>query len=96
MKEERFPHTRKHLHGQRLRGGGSGGVSFGATEESAATGVRREKRRDSRTEDRCQAALTSPRGLSACPPGMGRGWELRLGLQSDPRERTAVGSVNTA
>ena len=40
-----------------------------ATEESAATGVRRAKRRDSRTEDRCRAALTSPRGLSAQPPG---------------------------
>ena len=38
-------------------------------EESAATGVRRAKRRDSRTEERCRAALTSPRGLSAQPPG---------------------------
>ena len=27
---------------------------------------------------------------------MGGGWELRLGLWSDPRERTGVGSVNTA
>ena len=26
----------------------------------------------------------------------GRGWELRLGLQSDRRERTGVGGVNTA
>ena len=26
----------------------------------------------------------------------GRGWELRLGLWSDPRERTGVGGVNTA
>ena len=24
------------------------------------------------------------------------GWELRLGLRSDPRERTGVGGVNTA
>ena len=45
------------------------GGSFGATEESAATGVRRAKRRDSRTEDRCRPALTSPIGLSAHPPG---------------------------
>ena len=43
--------------------------SFEATEESAATGVRRAKRRDSRTEARRRAALTSPRGLSALPPG---------------------------
>ena len=26
----------------------------------------------------------------------GWGWELRLGLRSDPRERTGVGGVNTA
>ena len=26
----------------------------------------------------------------------GRGWELRLELRSDPRERTGVGGVNTA
>ena len=43
-----------------------GGVgSFGATEESTATGVRRAKRRDSHTEDQCRPALTSLRGLSA-------------------------------
>ena len=67
MKEERFPHTRKPLCGRRLwvvEGG-----SFGATEESAATRVRRAKWRDSRTEDRCRPALTSPRGSSAHPPG---------------------------
>ena len=67
MEEEKFPHTRKPLPGQRLwvvEGG-----SFGATEESAATGVRRAKRRDSRTEEWCQPALTSPRGLSAHLPG---------------------------
>ena len=67
MKEERFPHTRKHLHGCRLWVAEGG--SFGATEESAATGVRRAKRRDSCTENRCRAALTSPRGLSAHLPG---------------------------
>ena len=53
--------------------GGNGGWwtdgSFRATEDSAATGVQRAKRRDSRTEDRCRTALTSPRGLSAHPPG---------------------------
>ena len=48
---------------------GGGGGSFGATEESAATGVWRAKRRDSRTEERCRPALTSPRGLSAHLPG---------------------------
>ena len=42
--------------------------SFRATEESTATGVQRAKRRDSRTEDWCRPALTSPRGLSAHQP----------------------------
>ena len=67
MKEERFPHTRKPLRGQRLQVAEGG--SFGATEESTAAGVQRAKRRGSRTETRRQAALTSPRGLSAHPPG---------------------------
>ena len=67
MKEERFPHTRKPLREGDC--GGAEGGSFRATEESAATGVRRAKRRDSRTEDQCRAALTSPRGLSAHPTG---------------------------
>ena len=49
--------------------GGGGGGSFGAMEESTATGVQRTKQRDSRTEDRCQPAPTSLRGLSAHPPG---------------------------
>ena len=67
MKEEKFPHTRKPLRGQRLRVAEGG--SFGAREESAATGVQRAKRRESCTEDRCRAALTSLRGLSAHPLG---------------------------
>ena len=67
MKEERFPHTRKALRGWRLRVAEGG--SFGAMEESAATGVRRAKQRDFHTEDQCRPALTSPRGLSAHPLG---------------------------
>ena len=51
MKEKRFPHTRKPLGGRRLREAEAG--SFGAMEESAATGVQRAKRRDSHTEDGC-------------------------------------------
>ena len=68
MKEEKFPHTRKPLHWRDGGGGGQEG-SFGATEESTATGVQTAKRRDSHTEDGCQPALTSLRGLSAHPPG---------------------------
>ena len=82
MKEERFPHTRKAFRRWRLQVAEGG--SFGAKEESAATGVRRAKRRDSRTEDLCRPALTSPRGLSAPPPG-------RVGLGAEARA-SEVGS----
>ena len=51
VKEERFPHTRKPLHRQRLRVAERG--SFASTEESTATGVQRAKQRDSHTEDQC-------------------------------------------
>ena len=79
--EERFPHTRKPLRGWRLRVAEGG--RFGVTEESAATGVRRAKRRGSRTEARHRAALTSPRGLSAHPPGQaGLGAEARASVGS--------------
>ncbi len=84
MKEERFPHTRKPLRGQRLWV--VEGETFGATGESTATGVRGAKWRDSRTEDRCRLALTSPRGLSSPPPGwVGLGAEARalVGAQGE-------------
>ena len=76
MKEERFPHTRKPLRGCRRQVAEGG--SFGATEESTATGVQRAKRRDSHTEDRCRPALTSPRGLMVTRrDGWGLGAEAR-------------------
>ena len=37
-----------------------------------------------------------PERLVCSSAGVGRGWELRLGLRSDPRERTGVGGKNTA
>ena len=37
-----------------------------------------------------------PERLVCSPAGVGEGWELRLGLWSDLRERTGVGGVNTA
>ena len=98
MEEERFPRTRKALRGRRLRVAEGG--SFGATEESVATGVQRAERRDCRTEDQCRAALTSPRGLSAHPPGRaGLGAEARasVGLQGEDwgwrREHSLKGLV---
>ena len=81
MKEERFPHTRKPLRGRRRQVAEVG--SFRATEESAATGVRRAEQRDSRTEAQRRAALTSPRGLSAPPPGrVGLGAEAQASVGS--------------
>ena len=37
-----------------------------------------------------------PERLVCSPAGAGGGWELRLGLQLDRRERPGVGGVNTA
>ena len=34
--------------------------------------------------------------LVCSPAGAGGGWELRLWLRSDPRERTGVGGMNKA
>ena len=93
MKEERFPHTRKPLHMQRQRVVDGG--SFGAMEENTDTGVRRAKQRDSRTEAR-PSSTHQPERLACSPAGVGGGWELRLRLRSDCRERTGVGGVNTA
>ena len=66
---------------------GGGGGSFRATEENAATGVRRAKWRDSRTEDWCQPALTSPRGLSAHLTGWvelgAEAWALEVRSQGE-------------
>ena len=45
------------------------GGNFRATEETSAIWVQRAKRIDSCTEDQCQPALISLRGLSVYPPG---------------------------
>ena len=94
MKEERFPHTRKPLRGQRLRVAEGGEASEprrrvqpqgcgGQSGEIPARRLGAEQHSPAR-----EACLLSRRG--------GRGWELRLGLRSDPRERTGVGGMNTA
>ena len=85
--EERFPHTRKPLHWWRR---GVAGGSFGAVEESAATGVQRAGQRDSR--QRISADQHSPAERLVCSPtGAGGDWELRLRLwRSGPGERTGV------
>ena len=94
VKEEKFPHNRKPLRGQR-RGVGMGKLrSHGG--ELSHRGVEGKAERFPHRG----SVLTSthqPERLVCSPTGMGGGWELRLGLQrSDPRERTGVGCVNTA
>ena len=42
------------------------------------------------------ASTHQPQRLVCSPAGTGGGWELRLGLRSNRRERTGVGGVNTA
>ena len=93
MKEEKFPHTRKVLHwwrqgvvGGKLRSHGGEHSNRGAEGKAERFPHRR-------------AVLTcthQPERLVCSPAGVGGSWELRLGLQSDPRERTGVGGVNTA
>ena len=58
-------------------GGGREG-SFGAMEESAATGVQRAKRRDSHTGEQCRPALSSPKACLLTHQGRsGLGAEAR-------------------
>ena len=93
MKAERVPHTRKPLRGQRLRVA-EGGASEpqmraqpqgcgGQSREIPARSLGAEQHSPAR-----EACLLTRQG--------GRGWELRLGLRSDRRERTGAGGVNTA
>ena len=93
MKEERCTHTRKPLRGRRLRvaeggklrshGGGKLQGHGGQSGEIPAQRLGAE-----------QHSLAQEACLLPCRGG--RGWELRLGLRSDRRERTGVGGVNTA
>ena len=93
MKEERFPRTRKPLRGQRLR----------VVEGEASDPRRRAQpqgcggQSGETPAQRLGAEQHSPAQEACLLPCWGRrGWELRLGLQSDHRERTGVGGVNTA
>ena len=66
--EEKFPHTRKHLHlwGQ---GVGMGWGEASEPQRRVQQRVQRAKQRDSHTEDQCRPKLTSLRSLSANLPG---------------------------
>ena len=93
MKEEKFPHTRKPLHWQRLWVMGRQLQSHGGerTNRSAEGKVERLLHKGS-----VPTSTHQPERLVSSPTGAGRGWELRLWLwRSDPRERAGVGCVNT-
>ena len=94
MKEERFPHTRKPLCGQRL------GVAEGGKIQSRG-GERSNRGAEGKVErfphrGSAPTSTHQPERLACSPVRVGGGWELRLRLWSDPRERTGVGGVNTA
>ena len=93
MKEEKFPHTRKPLHwGRRGLCRGEASEPQRRAQQQGCGGQSGET-----PAQRISANQHSPAReacLLTCQGG--RGWELRLGLRSDPRERTGVGCVNTA
>ena len=93
MKEERFPHTRSPF------AGGDCGWRRGEASEpwrraqpqgcGGQSGEIPAQRSSAEQHSPArEACLLSHQG--------GRGWELRLGLRSDRRERTGVGGMNTA
>ena len=91
MKEERFPQTRKPLHRWRLWVAEGGASELWRRVQQQGCGGQRFPHRG--------PVLTSthqPERLVGSPAGAGGSWELRLGLQLECRERTGVGSVNTA
>ena len=94
MKEEKFPHSRKLLRGRRLRVARGKLQSHGGecSDRGAEGKVERFPHRGS-----VPTSTHRPERLVCSPTGVGRGWELRLGLRRlDPRERTGVGCMNTA
>ena len=93
MKEEMFPHTRKPLHGRRLQvaEGGASEPRSRASNRGAEDKAERFPHRGS-----VPTSTHQPERLVCSPAGMGGGWELRLQLRLDPREKTGVGCMNTA
>ena len=83
MKEEKVPHTRKALHWWRQGWRGEG--SFGAMEESSATGAGGKAERFLHRGS-VPTSTHQPERLVCSTAGAGGSRELRLGLQrSDPR-----------
>ena len=94
MKKEKFPHTRKPLLWRRQ--GLAGGKLWSHGGERSNRGAEGKPERFPH-RGMVSTSTHQPQRLLCSPAGVGRGWELRLGLQrSDPRERTGTGCVNTA
>ena len=94
MREEKFPHTRKHLHWWRQEWAWGKLWSHGG--ESSNRGAEGKAERLPHGGS-VPTSTHQTKRLVCSHAGTGGGWELRLRLQkSDPRERTGVGCVNTA
>ena len=94
MKEERFPHTRKPLRRQRVRVVEGGKLRSHGGERSHRGAEGKAERFPHKGS--VPSSTHQSERLVCSPAGTGGGWQLRLGLRSDRRERTGVGSVNTA
>ena len=95
MNEEKFPHTTKPLHWWRRGGQWWGGKLRSQGGEHSNRGAESKEERFPH-RGLVPTSTHQLERLVCSPAGMGRGWELRLGLQrSDARERTGVGGVNT-
>ena len=90
MKEGMFPHTRSPFAG--------GDCGWRRGELRSHGGERSHRGAEGKAERRRLGAEQHSPAREACllPRRGGRGWELRLGLRLDRRERTGVGGVNTA
>ena len=94
MKEERFPHTRSPFAG--------GDCGWQRGELRSHGGERNHRGAEGKAErlphrGSAPSSTHQPKRLVCSPVGAGGGWELRFRFRrSDRRERTGVGSVNTA
>ena len=94
MKEEKFPHAREPFT-SRNRGWVGGKLQSHRGEHSNRGAEGKTERFPHRGS--VPTSTHQPERLVCSLTGLGRVWELRLGLwRSDPRESTGVGCVNTA
>ena len=93
MKKERFPHTRSPFAGRDC--GWQRGELRSHGGECSHRGAEGKAERFPHGGS-APSSTHQPERRVCSPAGAGGGWELRLWLQSDPRESTGVGGMNTA